>query len=398
MKMEKKMLKECWYILILIGFLIAGKAVAAPPDFAHDLVRYLGIEKNAENEELAKLVELKSKAEAPDLTADQRKLAYVELFKQMAKIQGSNPPQPLMEGMAQWAVSFYCPGNPVPAVSHRGKPGEIPAVIRQGRGDLPMILIPDAGFDGRVFQSFLERNASHYRMYAVTLPGFGGTAALPRFEPRDYAQLRLWKNAEDSVLSLIRKEQLKKVVLVGHQAGAYLALRMSLDHPELIRAAVILNGLLYAPMQTSKDPSGKVTMDLRLKIAKVFLPIELLPIPTHECLVKSWLNTPGLPANDAGRQLAEIAATSDRDTVWDYSAELFTTDLTDEIPKLKVPVLVVPAVSAPAQSSKTSAELQWSTVASPLLKVTPIENAGPFVLQENPTALDRLILEFLSKP
>lgn len=392
------MLKNCWYLFVLIGLLISGKAVAEAPDFAHDLVRYLGIENAVQDEDLVKLVELKSKAEAPDLTADQRKLAYVELFKQMAKIQGSNPPQPLMEGLAQWAVSFYCPGHPIPAVSHTGKPGEIPAVIRQGRGDIPMILIPDAGFDGRVFQSFLERNASHYRMYALTLPGFGGTPAIPRFQPRDYAQLRLWKNAEDAVVSLIRKEKLKSVVLVGHQAGAYLALRMALDHPEVIRAAVILNGLLYAPMQTSKDPSGNVTMDYRLKIAKVFLPIELFPTSTHECLVKSWLNAPGLPPNDAGRQLAEIAATSDRDTVWDYSAELFTTDLTDEIPKLKVPVLVVPASSAPGQNSKTPAELQWSTVASPMLKVTPIENSGAFVLQENPTALDRLILEFLSKP
>lgn len=387
-------LKKLWCLILflIVSFLCRG-AIGADAGFGKDLVRYLGIEATASEQDVAKLMELKQRAEAPGLTQDERKKAYFEMFQQSAKMQQSNPPEPVLNTMVQYAMSWYCPGDSAPLPSYKAEPGKVAGLVKHGNGPIPMVLIPDVGIDASIFQTFQQRNERDYTMYAITLPGFGGTPALPPFEHRDYAALRLWKNAEAAVLNLMSKENLTKVVLVGHQGGAYLALRIALDHPDRVRAVISLNGLLYAPMSASKT----LTKEDRLKMVKAFFPIELFPRPGHDCLVKAWDMFPSMLSNDAARahKIAELAAASDAHVVWDHYAELFATDLTDEIPNLKVPLLAVAAVADPAQAQKTLSVTQWQGVQSPMVKAQTIDNSGPFIMQDNPQALDRAIHDFI---
>ena len=388
-------LKKTWCLIWWIVLLLLQRPVLAASDFAHELVRYLGIAESSSDPDVARLTELKARAEAPGLTDEERKKAYLEMFQQIAKMQQSNPPQAALDSMVRYAMMWYCPGDSAPLPSFTAESGAVAAVVRRGNGSIPMILIPDVGFDASVYQTFMQRNEREYAMYAVTLPGFGGTPALPPFERRDYAQLRLWKNAETAVMNLIRKEKLKNVVLVGHQGGAYLALRMALDHPEIVKSAISLNGLLYAPMSASKT----LTKAERLKMVHDFFPIELFPRPGYQCLVKAWMAYPAMLSNDTARakQIAETASKSDAHVVWDHYAELFATDLTDEITGVKVPVLAVAPVPDPAQSEKSLAVGQWKNLQAPMVKFRIIENSGPFVMQDNPQALDLAIREFLKQ-
>jgi pimeloyl-ACP methyl ester carboxylesterase len=196
-------------------------------------------------------------------------------------------------------------------------------------------------------------------------------------------------------VNLIREKNLKTPVIVGHQGGAYLALRLALDHPDHIRGAVVLNGLLYAPMPSEKDPSGKLTPELRKTMAEVFLPIELFPRPSRECFTKYWENMGGTMSKDPKRnlQLAQNGGKSDAHLTWDYGAELITTDLSNEIMQLKIPTLVIPSITDPKTPS--TAVTQWKTVQSESVNVIPMENVGTFAMDDNPELFDKLLLEFV---
>ncbi len=389
---------RCWLACLMV--LISSLLGAEEPNlhFMKDLIAYLDL-KIPENE-IIKLSEMKTHAELPNLTSEERKTAFRELFEAMAHAQGSNPPSGRIDFLVQTAVSMTCPGESPQKPIAVAKPGELGGVIKRGDGKIPVILIPDIGFDGTVFETFMQRNARNYTMYSITLPGFAGTPVLPGFEHRDYSQKRLWKNAEEAVLNLIHREKLKKVVLVGHQAGAYLAMRIALDHPESLHAVVVLNGLLYAPLPTATDPSGKSNPEERTRLSKLFLPIELFPRPSQQCY-SMYLQ--GFAAYfcknpERGKALTEIMSKSDSHFAWDHTAELFGTDLTEEIQRIKVPLLVIPSVpdpDLPSGAAMFPGVAQWKQVSFPLLKVVPFENTRAYATEDSPEKLDQTIREFV---
>jgi pimeloyl-ACP methyl ester carboxylesterase len=388
-------MKHALILFFTLLLLRPAQAENASLKFAQDLVHFLGIE--ASEKDVALLAEAKTKAESPELTVDQRKQAYKELFELSVRLQQSNPPAGIIDMLVSSAISWTCPGDGVIA-SGSAKPGELGNVIKEGSGRIPIILIPDVGMDANVFQSFLSRNKNHYTMYAVTLPGFGGTSKIPSFEKRDYVARRLWKNAEEAIVNLIEKEKLKAPVIIGHQGGSYLAMRLALDFPDKIRSAVVLNGLVYAPLSSPKDPTGKLTPERRNQVAKVFLPIELFPRPSRECFSKYWQNMGGTMSTDPKRnlELAQNAGKSDAHLTWDYGAELYTTDLSNEISGLKIPVLVIPSVTDPKKTSPNPAVDQWKTFPTQSIKVIPMENVGTFPVDDNPELFDKMILDFVS--
>ena len=389
----------CWP-LVCCFLLIASMLSAEEPNphFMQDLMTYLDL-KIPEND-ITKLSEMKVHAESSGLTNEERKTVYKELFDAMAQLQGAHPPAAVVDSMVQSAMSWNCPGEAAQISKTTAKPGELAGVIKRGSGKIPLILIPDVGYDGSAFEPFLQRNGSNYTMYSVTLPGFASTPVIPGFEHRDYSQTRLWKNAEQAVLNLIHREKLRKVVLAGHQGGGYLAMRIALDHPESIASVIVLNGLLYAPLTTSTNPSGKLNAEDRKHITKLFLPIELFPRPSRQCYSRYLQSFATMLCKnpDRSKALTENIARSDAHIVWDYYAELFATDLTEEIQKIKVPLLVIPSIpdpDLPNSAMMFPGMSQWKQLNFPLLKVVPFENTRWFATEDNPEKLDKTILAFL---
>ena len=125
-----------------------------------------------------------------------------------------------------------------------GKSGTLGNVIRAGNGQQAMILIPGLGFGGSVFKEFMETNAARYRMYAVTLPGFGGTAAPPLPPEGTSFGEQTWTNATIAAIeTLMEDEKLRSPVLVGHWlTGTQIALRLAMKHPSRIKAVILLSG------------------------------------------------------------------------------------------------------------------------------------------------------------
>lgn len=388
-------------LLFLAAFPCIAEQTSTTQKSIESLIRYLDL-KNVSSNDIASLAQLKDKAESSGITADERKATYQELFNLMGKLQGSNPSPKISDFLVSSAMSWSCPDGSVESRPTHTKAGELGDVIKSGSGKIPVILIPDIGNSASVFDTFIRRNEHNYTMFAVTLAGFGHTGLPPAFQHRDYAQLRLWKNAEAGIMSLIKKEKIKQPVLIGHQAGAYLAMRIALDHPELARSVIVLNGLLYVPVFTASTPGQQVDKSKRLQMVGVFLPIELFPMPSQECYSKYWMNYASGLCKDEKRAeaLARDGAESDPHVAWDYFSELFSTDLTDEIKLMKTPLLVIPSIPDNATGKPAPdppAVTQWRQLQMTNLTIVPFKDTRAFATEDNPQLLDQTISDFLKK-
>lgn len=367
-------------------------------DYLQAQTRYWGI--SVSESDLNQLVQLKQKADQPGLSLDERTKAYTDLLQFAQKLRGvpeGNVP-------AARAAALWTEGRPiVPAQQPSAKPGQLGNWVKRGNGPIPMILIPDMGVDWTVFESFMNRNQSKFTFYAVTLPGFGGTNPPARPKTLDFGGMHWWNNATEAILQLIAKFKLVRPLILGHQAGSYLAMKLALEHPDLFRGVIVLNGLLNAPFPNIPPNAAPAE---RARIVNGLVPGELFPnvSPAH---YKEVMNS-GAPwfckEKSCQEHLMEMMANSGTSVWWNYFAELATTDLTSDMKTLKVPMLVLPSLHDPespgAAMSKTASE-QWNSLVkssgSLPITVIPIENCRAYATEDQPAKLDELVQNWIDQ-
>ena len=135
--------------------------------------------------------------------------------------------------------------------------GTLPEVEARGTGTTPMVLIPCASCRWKSFEPFMTRNADRYRMFAVTLPGYGG-ARPPRLPFREEGGA--WTdNAVNAVVALIEREQLSGVVVAGHSYGAQIAVEVANRLPARVAAVINLDGGITNPVGWDSMSVGERT-------------------------------------------------------------------------------------------------------------------------------------------
>lgn len=100
-----------------------------------------------------------------------------------------------------------------------------------------LVLIHGAGASTHAWRVMMPVLAQTHRVIAFDLPGQGFSLA----GTRSRSSLDLM--AQD-ILRLLHAESIHPDVVVGHSAGAALALQMMLQAPELARSVVVINGAL----------------------------------------------------------------------------------------------------------------------------------------------------------
>jgi pimeloyl-ACP methyl ester carboxylesterase len=371
--------------------------------------------------DVEKIAGLRTKILAPAGTMQDRFAAFQEIYSVLARLQGSTavPQATVAQGcmfpafLAHARLSGSNTGAPPASFTRLG---ELAHVEKVGTGPIPMILVPDYGTDWTLYRTFMERNRDRYTMYAVTLPGFGGSPAPPRPKAFDPARTPWWDAAEKGLLDLIARSKLDRPVVVGMQTGAYLAARVALDHPEKIRGAILLNGFVNVPVRTADEGNAPMTLDERRRrvsarpdlnglIADFIPEVGLTPSEVEAQLGKMppqnlpfvlGRNTRDL---ERGRALFVDFLSKTDPRVLGYFFELSGTDLTFDMARLRVPMLVVPSVpDAGAPPAGASALAQWQEVkrlhpAIPLA-LTPIENTRNYATEDAPAELDKTIASF----
>ncbi|MBI3789710.1 MAG: alpha/beta hydrolase [Gemmatimonadetes bacterium] len=287
-------------------------------------------------------------------------------------------------------------------------PGTIDDIVRVGDGPVDVVLIPGWGFSADVFAGFMKANAHRYRMVALTVPGFGRTAA-PPMPPTgtSYAEQTWTRAAEEGIARTIRAEGLRHPVVVGHfLVGTQLALRLALDHPDLVGGVVIVGGepVRYTPSRRDTTGRTPATMDERVRGVDAYLAPRWFRTVTRA----TW-NARNYAAAQYSRDAATAAALWRRSAdvplpvMVRYLCEYLASDLRTEYSRLTRPVTaLLPDFNATVLADSTQSYATpffldaWNgaTEANPRIRLSVARGSHLFVTIDQPDivrdAIDRM--------
>lgn len=89
--------------------------------------------------------------------------------------------------------------------------------------------------------------AAHHRVYALDMPGFGGTDPAPGDKHLARPERRVF------VRSFIEAVGLEECAVVGHSEGAFIATRLAIETPDLVNSLVIVTSGATAPKLGTKQ-------------------------------------------------------------------------------------------------------------------------------------------------
>lgn len=410
----------------IVVFLGSCEVRAQPADVQSrmaEVLRYTGVESPAP-EDVAHMVELWTRAQQPGVSSDERRIALRDMFELYAKLHGQDPSSRPggMEGLARFAASTVEAGGSMNLTlpEPRGAPqGHYLHVETRGTGPVPLVLISDLGVDARkLYDSFARRNAGAYSMVLVTLPWAGAARPLPWPEKLDYAARPWLSQIEGELLALIDQPKLKGAVVTGTASGGYFAARLALLRPQRIRAAVLVDALVNATMRSAADPDAPASPIERLTRLKAVLPTPQLfpyaPVPPAEELrrliddpnsthptARNWWTYATKDASLSKSWTFEALSNGFFLPGFEYRWELFTTDLTEELRHLSVPMLAMGAIhdeSSPSQSPPSLSGWEEIKLLYPQapLTVAAFEDSRSYISVEYPQEFDRALADFLA--
>jgi len=279
------------------------------------------------------------------------------------------------------------------------EPDPLPHVEARGTGDATVVLIHGAQGDWRVWESFMERNADRYRMLAVRLPGTGGSEPLelPAMNPLDETP---WTDAVvDALARDLREREREDVIVVGHALGGVIAMRLAIDHPELVEGVVTVDTQPAYPL----DLTGwRLTPEERAtRIADNFLKNVDALDPLEWRL--RWRQVAGRQATDEENQrlLEELSERVELPVWRRWSIEHFIPDLRDPLQESGVRVVAAAAMNeAMEQLLRTDviAEEFWRLPYDdwPEASVTFFDDARHYLFLDRPEAFDEMIARFVA--
>jgi pimeloyl-ACP methyl ester carboxylesterase len=266
-------------------------------------------------------------------------------------------------------------------------------VEKYGQGAPALILVPGLGCGSWAFRDTVAREAPHHVIYSVTM---AGTDGLPGGSDATL------DNAEASIVTLIANEHLKMPVVVGHSLGGTLALRFGIDHGDLVKAIVSVDGTPVQPQFAMASAAE------RTAAAQQFY--DVVSNQSQADYEKAEARYPADYVTDPAlaAKVSTLVQRSDRKVVAEYGRELYLLDLRPLLPKLSVPtaeIAPIPGLPLPSylpsvmatmsMDDRTKASLGFYRqllAGTPNLTVIPVVNSRHFVMLDQPaefqTALD----------
>lgn len=309
----------------------------------------------------------------------------------------------------------------LPAGYITGPIGEPGKVIKKGKGKKAMILVPGWGFGAEVFNNFTDQYENDYRVYAVTLPGFGGTAAPPMPAGGSYEKHEWIHNAVKGILNLIDREKLDRPVIVAHfYVATQVALELGLDHADKIGKLILLSGIphrYYRPFtDTAWGKEARFTTAERTRIVNQYWAPAWYKTVTKETW-DSGNHAPEEYSKDSvtGQQLFALSAAVPMPVMIRYLLEFFTYDVSARYKEIRIPMLVLlPSFSddffnEQYYSAGQTISREWTKyyyrevwnsareAHNPNIRIETIPGTHAFLWYDNPGATYSMINEFISE-
>jgi N-formylmaleamate deformylase len=196
-----------------------------------------------------------------------------------------------------------------------------------GKGK-PMILIPGFASSGHTWDSTVARYKDKYQCHVLTLAGFAG-------EPRIEAPFL--ETVRKDLAAYIRKNKMDKPVIVGHSLGGFMALWLAETEPDLPGPLVIVDSLPFLAGVTNPAATAESVKPMAESIRKVFSgPQTEQSKNMAEMAIKSMVTKP-----EDFEMIMGWSRKSDSVAEGNAMYEIMTTDLRDDLGKIKSPAIVI---------------------------------------------------------
>jgi pimeloyl-ACP methyl ester carboxylesterase len=271
--------------------------------------------------------------------------------------------------------------------SHQYEQGVL-GVHEYGAGERVVILIPGLVSGPWVWSQTIEKLAPHYRVLALTLPGFDGRPAT--------SQRPLMQKTVADLAELIESRNLDQPVLVGHSLGGTLALAFATEHPDQISGVVALDGLPVFPSVANSSADEREEMAARAAEGFLRSCTDALACQTR------YMEGTGTVDPERARMLAGKTAKSDMKAASQWVDELMRMDLRPQLARARVPILEVAPYNqedaAPPFASAADKQRFYASLLeqAPDARVVVVENARHFLMQDQPEAWQRELDRFLA--
>jgi N-formylmaleamate deformylase len=285
-----------------------------------------------------------------------------------------------------WLSVLACtsPPAPPPASASAYKPTSFTVkVTGSGR---PVIFIPGLACDGSVWDGTVAHFRNTVQAHVVTLAGFGGSPPLP--------DKPLLPTARAELVEYIKQNHLDRPILVGHSLGGFLTFWVSETAPELVGAAVSVDG---APnLGSLLDPTA-TPEKIRANAEAFTGQMAAMPPDAFGLAIRQFLGHMMSKPEDVIR-IGAIASKSEPKTTGDAMLFLFTTDLRPDLGKIQAPVLVI-AADTNGQAPRQRAEADWHAQvdAIPKHQIVFIEHSKHFVMLDQPSAFYSALDQFIAR-
>jgi magnesium chelatase accessory protein len=252
-----------------------------------------------------------------------------------------------------------------------------------GQGPV-ILLLHGAGGSGHSFRNLIPLLSPHYRLIVPDLPGQGFTRAGSR------SRFGLDPMAEDLV-ELCTTLQVQPAAVIGHSAGAAIALRLA----ELMPLKTVAG--INAALGTFEGAAG-VMFPLLARVLAVtpFIPQVVSRLWGNEATVNRLLASTGSPL-DAHGQAQYIALVKDAAHVegtLGMMAQWRLDALMSRLPSQKTPILLIASTGDRAVPARVSADAARHV---PSIRYAELPNYGHLVHEEAATEVAALLLPWLSE-
>ncbi len=259
-----------------------------------------------------------------------------------------------------------------------------------GEGPIKVLIIPCMSCRWRSFDQFMERNADKYTMYAITIPGFGGSN-VPDLEM--WTEEPLWQeNARRAVRSFVVEHGIDDAIVLSHSWGAVLSALVLGEDESFARGWVILD--TFVPFDVAEQ---NMSQPEKLKLVERWRRSAMEPLRDIDEWQAFNSVSPALPAERRLLYHGMFMATP-KDVVFQYWRENGLTDTNDAFAGVEIPVLEVKSIprgQMDIAGAKKRYLAQYETAPhSANFETIFIEKTGHHQVEERPELIDEIVWKF----
>lgn len=283
--------------------------------------------------------------------------------------------------------------QPALAQSKTGQTAVITDYTIAGTGVKTLLLLPCMSCNWREFDKFIEANMDRYIMYAVTMPGFGGSELpdLPMYSDRP-----LWQeNAVAALKNFVDDHNLDDVVVVGHSWGAIIGTQLLAEYPDFADSFIIMDN--FIPFNANDQA---LPYDQKVKLVEGWYEQAMKPLRDYDEWVAFNLPNGSYFAEERRIHFFGMFMATPKDVLFQYWRENGLQDINDMYASLSMPVLEIKSIS-PRQPDPTDARLrylaQYETAPHPKnLETVFLFNSGHYQLEHHFDAVNDMIWKYVS--